>query len=256
MNLQKASKPLFSRYSAAATKHTQGGYSFHVYSIIFHSTAPTDITFASCRIRPAAASPCLRRISVGLMFPAQTARSITAPAHHGCILLALSWSVSWRSAHAKPLLCGPGLDCLGRDELYKLCHLDKAPVSRVDGAAVEPRAPPYAVHPMHIKMSADKLVDPLRFPTMEPLSWFQPRHRTSSIHLLLIFLPKTSLANPSPKLQTYGHSESISTKYSASELSSKHSTGTETTVGCPGVRRPTCRFQLGRVHIACILGST
>ena len=59
------------------------------------------------------------------------------------------------------LLSGPNLDSLGPDELYKRYRLDKAPVTRFDGVTVEPRAPPYAVYPMHIKMAADQLVDPI-----------------------------------------------------------------------------------------------
>ena len=59
------------------------------------------------------------------------------------------------------LLCGPDLDRLSSDELCNRYRLDKVPVTRVDGAAVEPHASPYAVYPMHIKMSADKLMDPI-----------------------------------------------------------------------------------------------
>ena len=59
------------------------------------------------------------------------------------------------------LLCGPDLNYLSPNELYKRYRLGKAPVKRADGASVEPHALPYAVYPMHIKMPADKLVDPI-----------------------------------------------------------------------------------------------
>ncbi|KAJ8126402.1 hypothetical protein O1611_g7237 [Lasiodiplodia mahajangana] len=98
--------------------------------------------------------------SVDFMFPVETARSIAAQ-----LIIGISYLHSREVCHGDLhlrnfLLCGPDLNYISPNELYKRYRLDKAPVRRVDGTAVEPHAPPYAVYPMHIKMSADKLVDP------------------------------------------------------------------------------------------------
>ncbi len=53
------------------------------------------------------------------------------------------------------------LSRLRPDALFQSYRLDKAPIHRVDGATVEPHAPPYAVYPIHIKTAADKLRDPI-----------------------------------------------------------------------------------------------
>ncbi|ELR07825.1 hypothetical protein VC83_01068 [Pseudogymnoascus destructans] len=84
----------------------------------------------------------------------ETARSIAAQLIMGVSYLH-SRGLCRGDLHTRNfLLCGPDLDCLSHNELYNRYRLDKAPVMRVDGAAVEPHAPPYAVYPMHIKMPA------------------------------------------------------------------------------------------------------
>lgn len=50
---------------------------------------------------------------------------------------------------------------LSPDLLSQNYRLDQAPIHRVDGSAVEPHAPPYAVYPVYIKTAADKLIDPI-----------------------------------------------------------------------------------------------
>lgn len=50
---------------------------------------------------------------------------------------------------------------LSPDLLSQNYRLDQAPIHRVDGSAVEPHAPPYAVYPIYIKTAADKLIDPI-----------------------------------------------------------------------------------------------
>lgn len=87
------------------------------------------------------------------------------------------------------LLRGPVLDCLGPDELYERYRLDKAPVSRVDGAVVEPRAPPYAVYPMHIKMPADKLVDPIIKISDYGTSFMLSTKTSPELHTPALYLP-------------------------------------------------------------------
>jgi len=56
---------------------------------------------------------------------------------------------------------GLNIDHLSRDELYSAHDFDTEPVQRVDGAAPEPHAPPYAVRSMPIPTPANKLVDPI-----------------------------------------------------------------------------------------------
>jgi hypothetical protein len=59
------------------------------------------------------------------------------------------------------LIYGLNIDHLTPDELYTRHTLATAPVRRVDGAAPEPHAPPYAVYSMPIPTPADDLVEPI-----------------------------------------------------------------------------------------------
>ena len=87
------------------------------------------------------------------------------------------------------LLCGPGLDSLSPEELYNRYRLDKVPVTRIDGAAAEPRAPPYAVYPIHIKMSADKLVDPIIRISDYGASFVVASDPSPELHTPALYLP-------------------------------------------------------------------
>jgi serine/threonine-protein kinase SRPK3 len=115
-----------------------------------------------------------------------------------------SWAsrplVLWFSRHPDLhmrnfLLCGLGLDCFSPDELYKRYRLDKAPVTRVDGATVEPRAPPYAVYPMHIKMPADKLVDPIIRISDYGTSFVVATEPSPELHTPALYLPPEDFFN-------------------------------------------------------------
>ncbi|KAF6785366.1 protein kinase domain-containing protein [Colletotrichum musicola] len=88
---------------------------------------------AACNIAAA------KEDSVSLMFPVKTARNFLF--------------------YTQDL--NQNLKCLGSDELYKCYRLDKASITRFDGAPAGPHAPPYAVYPMHVKTPADELLDPM-----------------------------------------------------------------------------------------------
>ncbi|KAK4152905.1 protein kinase dsk1 [Chaetomidium leptoderma] len=110
--------------------------------------------FAACSITVA------KEWSSNNMFPVETARSIAAQ-----LILGLSYlhsrGVSHGDLHMQNFIYGLNIDHLSPDELYSRYHFDTAPVRRVNGAAPEPHAPPYAVWSMPIKTPADKLVDPI-----------------------------------------------------------------------------------------------
>jgi serine/threonine protein kinase len=59
------------------------------------------------------------------------------------------------------LIYGTDINHLDPPELYKRYRLDKTPIRRVDGAAVGPHAPPYAVYPLYIRTPANTLTDPI-----------------------------------------------------------------------------------------------
>ncbi|KAI1195787.1 kinase domain-containing protein [Nemania serpens] len=127
--------------------------------------------------------------SVDFMFPVETARSIAAQLIMGVSYLH-SRGVCHGDLHLRNfLLCGPDLNHLSPDELYKRYRLDKAPVKRVDGAAVEPHAPPYAVYPMHIKMPADKLVDPIIKISDYGTSFTVVTETSPKLHTPALYLP-------------------------------------------------------------------
>jgi serine/threonine-protein kinase SRPK3 len=93
------------------------------------------------------------------------------------------------------LLCGPDLDRLSSDELCNRYRLDKVPVTRVDGAAVEPHAPPYAVYPMHIKMSADKLMDSIVRISDYGTSFVVASEPSPELHTPALYLPPEDFFN-------------------------------------------------------------
>ena len=97
------------------------------------------------------------------------------------------------------LLSGPNLDSLSPDEIHKRYRLDKAPITRFDGAAVEPRAPPYAVYSMHIKMSAEQLIDPIVRISDYGTSFVLAAGPSPQLHTPALYLspPKASSTNPS-----------------------------------------------------------
>ncbi|KAF2458135.1 kinase domain-containing protein [Lineolata rhizophorae] len=130
----------------------------------------------TCLVREAAGCSIAasKEDSVNFMFPIETARSIAAQ-----LIMGVS----------NFLLRGPDLDKLSPDELYKRYRLDKVPVTRIDGAAVEPHAPPYAVYPMHINMAADKLVDPIVTISDYGTSFILPTNCSPELHTPPLFLP-------------------------------------------------------------------
>ncbi|KJZ70177.1 hypothetical protein HIM_10437 [Hirsutella minnesotensis 3608] len=83
----------------------------------------------------------------------------------------------------------PHLGELSPDLLYKSYRLDQAPISRVDGAPVEPHAPPYAVYPMHMRMAADKLIDPIITISDYGTSFILATERSPELHTPPLFLP-------------------------------------------------------------------
>ncbi|KAI0915065.1 kinase domain-containing protein [Ustulina deusta] len=126
--------------------------------------------------------------SVDFMFPAETARSIATQ-----LIMGISYLHSRGVCHGdlrlRNFLCGPDLTYFSPNELYKRYRLDKAPVRRVDGAAVEPYAPPYAVSPMHIKMPADKLVDSIIKISDYGTSFTVSTETSPKLHTSALYLP-------------------------------------------------------------------
>lgn len=93
------------------------------------------------------------------------------------------------------LLYGPNLDNLSPDELYKRYRLDKVPITRVDGRPVEPHAPSYAVCPLHVKMAADKLVDPIVKISDYGTSFLSATEPSPELHTPPLFLPPEDFFN-------------------------------------------------------------
>ncbi|KAK2019407.1 kinase-like protein [Colletotrichum eremochloae] len=93
--------------------------------------------------------------SVSLMFPVETARSTTAQLIMGVSYLH-SRGVCDGDLHLRNFVL------YTQDlKIYNRYRLDKAPVTRFDGATVRPHALPNAVYPMHVKTPADNVVDPM-----------------------------------------------------------------------------------------------
>ncbi|KXX82331.1 Protein kinase dsk1 [Madurella mycetomatis] len=133
--------------------------------------------------------------SANFMFPVETARSIAAQ-----LILGLSYLHSRGVCHGdlhlrNILLRGPNYDGLSPEELYNRYRLDKTPVRRVDGAAVEPHAPPYAVYPMCIKMPADKLVDPVVLISDYGTSFLAAANTSPVLYTPALYLPPEDFFN-------------------------------------------------------------
>ncbi|KAK3307649.1 kinase domain-containing protein [Chaetomium strumarium] len=98
--------------------------------------------------------------SSDFMFQVETARSIAAQ-----LIKGLSYLHSQGVCHdlhvRNFLICGTDIDHLDPLDFYRRYRLDMTPVRRVDGTAVGPHAPPYAVYPLHIKTPANSLVNPV-----------------------------------------------------------------------------------------------
>ncbi|KAK4233741.1 protein kinase dsk1 [Achaetomium macrosporum] len=95
------------------------------------------------------------------MFPVEVARSIAAQ-----LILGLSYMHSRGVCHGDLhmrnfLIYNSNLGHLSPEELYTRYPLHQNPVTRTDGQAPEPHAPPQAVVPMWIKTRGDELVDPI-----------------------------------------------------------------------------------------------
>ncbi|KFY43350.1 hypothetical protein V495_04012 [Pseudogymnoascus sp. VKM F-4514 (FW-929)] len=129
--------------------------------------------------------------SVNFMFPTESARSIAAQ-----LIMRVSYLHSHGICHTRNfLLRGPNLDSLSPDELYSRYRLDKAPITRVDGAAVEPRAPPYAVYPIYMKMHADKLVDPIVRISDYGTSFVVATEHSPKLHTPPLYIPPEDFFN-------------------------------------------------------------
>ncbi|OAA37002.1 Protein kinase domain containing protein [Metarhizium rileyi] len=127
--------------------------------------------------------------SINFMFPTETARSIAAQLIMGVAYLH-SRGICHGDLHLRNILFrDPHIGELSPNLLYKSYRLDQAPISRVDGATVEPHAPPYAVYPMHMKMAADKLIDPLITISDYGTSFNLATERSPKLHTPPLFLP-------------------------------------------------------------------
>ncbi|KAK9437321.1 rho type Ras-like GTPase [Metarhizium brunneum] len=121
--------------------------------------------------------------SVNFMFSTETARSIAAQ-------LIMGVASPNPDLHLRNVLFrDPHVGQLSPDLVCKSYRLDQAAISRVDGAAVEPYAPPYAVYPMHMKMAADKLRDPIITISDYGTSFILATERSPELHTPPLFLP-------------------------------------------------------------------
>lgn len=93
------------------------------------------------------------------------------------------------------LLCGLSLDCFRPEDLYNRYRLDKVPITRFDGAAVEPRAPPHAAYPIHIKMPADKHLDPIVRISGYGTSFVAATEPSPELHTPALYLPPEAFFN-------------------------------------------------------------
>ncbi|KAK2591041.1 hypothetical protein QQS21_011273 [Conoideocrella luteorostrata] len=124
--------------------------------------------------------------SINFMFPTDTARSIAAQ-----LIMGVSYLHSQGIyLHLRNILLrDPRFSEISPDLLYKRYRLDRAPIGRVDGAPVEPHAPPYAVYPMHVKMAADTLADPIITISDYGTSFPVATERSHELHTPPLFLP-------------------------------------------------------------------
>ncbi|KAI0490602.1 kinase-like domain-containing protein [Xylaria cf. heliscus] len=128
--------------------------------------------------------------AVGWMFPVETARSIAAQLIMGVSYLHSRGFSYHLDLHLRNfLLCGLDLNYLSPDELYKSYPPHKVPIRRVDGAAVEPHAPPYAVYPMYIEMPANQLVDPIIKISDYGTSFIVSTETSPKLHTPALYLP-------------------------------------------------------------------
>ncbi|KAK3386145.1 kinase-like domain-containing protein [Podospora didyma] len=133
--------------------------------------------------------------SINFLFPVETARSIAAQLIMGVSYLH-SRGVCHGDLHIRNfLLSGPNLDSLSPEELYERYRLDKVPITRVDGEAIEPHAPAYAVYPLHIKMAADRLVDPIVRISDYGTSFVAAAEPSPELHTPALYLPPEDFFN-------------------------------------------------------------
>ncbi|PFH56346.1 hypothetical protein XA68_16698 [Ophiocordyceps unilateralis] len=127
--------------------------------------------------------------SVNFMFQTKTARSIAAQLIMGVAYLH-SLGLCHGDLHLRNMLFhDPHLGELSPAMLYEIYRLDQAPIRRVDGAPVEPQAPAYAVYLMHMKIAADKLIEPLITISDYGTSFVLAAERSPKLYTPPLFLP-------------------------------------------------------------------
>lgn len=110
----------------------------------------------------------------------------------------VQWFSRYLDLHIRNfLLCGPDLECFSPEDLYQRYRLDKVLITRFDGTAVEPHALPHAIYPMHIKMPADKLLDPIVSVSDYGASFVVATEPSPELHTPALYLPPEDYFNES-----------------------------------------------------------
>ncbi|KAI3395662.1 hypothetical protein diail_1029 [Diaporthe ilicicola] len=137
-----------------------------------------------------------KEMSADWKFLVESARSIAAQLAMG-LLYIHNHGICHGDLHLRNfLLRVPSLDHLAREELYDLYGKPfPVPIRRLDGKDPQPHAPPHAIYPMSVQMSADKVTDPEIFISDYGTSFVVSQESHPSLHTPALYLPPEDFFN-------------------------------------------------------------